>query len=110
MLKQYQISEFYLNRLDAPEFVVSRRDRENNNIEGRREYQLSEVFPNISAANGKGTLIRHRRKSSRKGAFGEVDYDSEEDDGNTLPSQRAIHSKRTKSIKVCPSLNFGDFI
>ena len=91
-------------------FVVSRRDRENNNIEGRREYQLSEVFPKISAANGKGTLIRHRRKSSRKGAFGEVDYDSEEDDGNTLPSQRAIQSKRTKSIKVSLSLKFGDFI
>lgn len=28
-----------------------------------------------------------------------MDYDSEEDDGNTLPSQRAIQRNRTKSIK-----------
>ncbi|XP_078317211.1 transmembrane channel-like protein 7 isoform X3 [Crassostrea virginica] len=97
-IEERSIDQFYRSREERdPNY--SRRDRENNNIEGRREYQLSEVFPKISAANGKGTLIRHRRKSSRKGAFGEVDYDSEEDDGNTLPSQRAIHSKRTKSIK-----------
>lgn len=76
-----------------------RNDMENNNIRNNGEIQLSDVFPSINKSDGKGTLIRHRRKSSRKGAFGEVDYDSEEDDGNTLPSQRAIQRNRTKSIK-----------
>lgn len=78
---------------------------ENNNIRDNGEIQLSDVFPNINKSDGKGTLIRHRRKSSRKGAFGEVDYDSEEDDGNTLPSQRAIQRNRTKSIKVSSHAN-----
>ncbi|XP_011438141.3 transmembrane channel-like protein 7 isoform X1 [Magallana gigas] len=76
-----------------------RNDMENNNIRDNGEIQLSDVFPSINKSDGKGTLIRHRRKSSRKGGFGEVDYDSEEDDGNTLPSQRAIQRNRTKSIK-----------
>lgn len=42
------------------------------------------MFLNINKFDGKGILIRYRRKFSRKGAFGEVDYDLEEDDGNTL--------------------------
>lgn len=78
---------------------------ENNNIRDNGEIQLSDVFPSINKSDGKGTLIRHRRKSSRKGGFGEVDYDSEEDDGNTLPSQRAIQRNRTKSIKVSSHAN-----
>lgn len=78
---------------------------ENNNVRGSREIQLSDVFPSINKSAGKATLIRHRRKSSRKGAFGEVDYDSEEDDGNTLPSQRAVQRNRTKSIKVSSRVN-----
>jgi exopolysaccharide biosynthesis predicted pyruvyltransferase EpsI len=81
-------------------YFLCRNDKENNDASGRREYQLADVFPSINNTEGKGTLICHRKKSSRKSGYGEPDYDDAEVDNKTLPSQKAIQRNRTKSIKV----------
>ncbi|KAK3091066.1 hypothetical protein FSP39_016869 [Pinctada imbricata] len=98
----YEVENYYNDSRQANQ---QSQDFYNHHGQDRRITDPEDVIPTISTnrrsnKSPKGTLIRHRRKSRKRGdTWEEPDYDDDDDDDEVLPSQRRQKLSRTKTMR-----------